>query len=163
MKLKKKEEAVAKALKEAGIGFQREHVVLMSCADNKENKFIRVDFLIVDHGYVFALEVDETQHEDYIISCESLRPFKIAESLALGGNSMPIVVIRFNPDAFKVGGVITTVTMEDRYTKLIDTIRYWNKKQLLAVHYMYYDLDSNGELTIAKHEEFRKETLTIVV
>jgi hypothetical protein len=162
IRLKKKEEAVARVLKAANIEFKREHHIDMSCVSNDENKFVRIDFLIIKQGNLIILEVDENCHRDYPISCDSLRPFKIAESLALGGNTLPIGMIRLNPDAYKIDGKLKRVSKKDRYAKLIETIKNWKQDRPLAVHYMYYDVDANGDLCIANDVDFRKEALAII-
>ncbi len=66
-----------------------------------------------------------------------------------------------NPDAFKVDGKIKRVLKKDRYENLIQTINSWKQTKPLVVHYMYYDTN-DGELCIASHEDFRKETLDII-
>lgn len=162
LRLKKKEEAVAKVLKAAHIDFKREHHIDMSCVSNEENKFVRIDFLIIKKGIIIILEVDEEQHRQYLVNCDSLRPFKIAETLALDGNTLPIGIIKFNPDSFRVDGKISNISKKDRYAKLVDTISKWNQNRPLAVHYMYYDSDADGNLCIALDKEFCKETLKVI-
>lgn len=162
IKKKKKEEAVAKALSEAGIDYKREHQINMQCILNKENKYIRVDFLIVIDAQIIILEVDENQHRDYPISCDSIRPWKIAETLALSGNTLPIAMIRFNPDVFRINDKVESIKKKDRYKKLIEIIKNWKQDSNLVVSYMYYDQESNGDLCITKEPDFRKETLEII-
>lgn len=107
--------------------------------------------------------IDEDQHRDYAISCDSLRPFKIAESLALDGNTLPIGIIRLNPDAYKVDGKLHRVLKKDRHAKLIETIQNWKQDRPLVIHYMYYDLDANGNLCIASDIDLTLANTVLIV
>ncbi len=94
------------------------------------------------------LEVDEHQHKDYVISCELARMHNITESFVGDGNQNPTLIIRFNPDSYKIhsngklpGG---RISLKNRYVEL------WNflqKKPVLTsgphlyLAYFYYSYD----------------------
>jgi hypothetical protein len=60
----------------------------------------RPDF-VFDHGtHVTVLEVDEHQHESYAEACECVRMVNLHQSF--GG--LPVRFVRYNPDAYRVGG-----------------------------------------------------------
>ena len=64
----------------------------------------RPDMLLDMGSHVVIVEVDEDRHQYYTCSCESKRIMEISQDL---GNR-PLVVIRFNPDAYTaVDGVKT--------------------------------------------------------
>ena len=79
----------------------------------------RPDFFIeTPKGHIIIVEVDETHHKDYDINCEIVRMFNIQQAIMT-----PIVFVRYNPDAYKPGGIKTTaVKKKDRHNKLRATI-----------------------------------------
>lgn len=79
----------------------------------------RPDFFIeTPKGHIIIVEVDETHHKDYDINCEIVRMFNIQQAIMT-----PIVFVRYNPDAYKPGGIKTTaVPKKVRYNKLRATI-----------------------------------------
>lgn len=79
----------------------------------------RPDFFIeAPKGHILIIEVDEEHHQRYDINCEIVRMFNIQQAIMT-----PIVFVRYNPDAYKPGGVKTTaVKKKDRHNKLRATI-----------------------------------------
>ncbi len=79
----------------------------------------RPDFFIeAPKGHIIVVEVDEDHHHQYDINCEIVRMFNIQQAIMT-----PIVFVRYNPDAYKPGGVKTTaVPKKVRYNKLRATI-----------------------------------------
>jgi len=79
----------------------------------------RPDFFIeTPKGHIIIVEVDEEHHKHYDINCEIVRMFNIQQAIMT-----PIVFVRYNPDAYKPGGIKTTaVPKKDRYNKLRATI-----------------------------------------
>ena len=77
------------------------------------------------------LEVDEHQHkfENYNPRCELVRVSRIVE----GFGGVPVHLIRYNPDAFKING--TT-----RITKLKDRLEILQKQ--LCVAFAHIDLEN---------------------
>lgn len=79
----------------------------------------RPDFFIeAPNGHIIILEIDEEHHKQYDINCEIVRMFNIQQAIMT-----PIVFVRYNPDAYKPGGIKTTaVKKKDRHNKLRATI-----------------------------------------
>jgi hypothetical protein len=90
------------------------------------------------------LEVDENQHRGDT-QCDVSRMHDVTASVRIGG-SVPedtaILWIRYNPDAFRVDGVLRTVPTRMRLARLAEFIRTYAPVplQMLATVYMYYDV-----------------------
>ena len=140
----REEEKVAKALQEAGISFKREHRVLFDCWDDT---FARVDFVIHINGHIVLLEVDEGQHAWYGIECDVFRMTKIFAAIAIDGNKLPVLFVRYNPHALKVDGQLKKVRTQDRLAQLVGIISNVSSgtSEGMEVVYMYYDCHSIGE------------------
>lgn len=144
---KKQEQRLAKALDAAGISYKREHVVDISCVGDVDNQFARVDFVIILHGCIIFIEVDEDQHKfgGYGgVACDMKRMSKIMESLALEGNTLPIVFILYNPNAYTVDGGKTKKNKAEREAELIALLQdadaaLYNSGRPCTIQYMYYD------------------------
>ena len=114
---KKQEEAMKKALVLAGYTesfdrgrtpgpkeFLRECYFDHRCALARdflpgEKKFGYVDVVVrCPSGRLVFLEVDELQHESYPQLCETTRMWNICESIALSGETMNVLWLRFHPD-----------------------------------------------------------------
>ena len=67
------------------------------------------------------MEVDEGQHSAYDPSCDPRRDFDIFSSIALGSGGK-ILIVRFNPDPFKVGEVTCRTTQKARHERLLEVI-----------------------------------------
>jgi hypothetical protein len=114
---------------------------------NKSNSFAnpvqcgkhRVDFVFEMEAGVLLLEYDEQMHADRNKRCELVRQAEV--SMGYGG--MPVLWIRFNPDDFKIAGVIHPVTIKEREAGLLwliqDAIKYPDYNNLITVVYMCYD------------------------
>ena len=63
-------------------------------------------------------EVDKEQHKAYDPSCDVRRDFDMAASVALGSGHK-LLVLRFNPDAFKIAGMTRWTTKKERHAQLI--------------------------------------------
>ena len=87
------------------------------------------------------LEVDEQQHGTRPTSCDVRRDFDIAASAALGAGHK-LVVLRYNPDAFRVAGKSRAVSQKERQAKLLDTIEEMKEPQGFRRLFMYYDRDA---------------------
>jgi hypothetical protein len=154
---KRKENRVAKLLERHGIPFKREHHIDFSCVGDAEGKYARVDFVVQLKGCLVFLEVDETQHCSYMVRCDMMRMAKIVESLTVGGNSLPILFLRYNPDAYTVDGLGRRCkTLAERELELVSILKSdsaamaskgkfgLDSDQTLAIRYMYYDQDNRG-------------------
>ena len=81
--------------------------------------------LLLDLGYqVIVIEIDETQHRNYIEICNNRRTMEISKDL----NHRPIIFIRFNPDAYR-----------DKSNKLINSCWKIDKKRLCSINKKYQD------------------------
>ena len=113
--------------------------------------------LLLDMGtHIIIIEVDENKHSNYDCSCENKRLMELSQDL----QHRPIVVIRFNPDAYKneEGIVIKSCwklnksgllhimktkqkEWEERITSLKQQIQYWvdnpNEKTVEIIE-LYY-------------------------
>ena len=91
-------------------------------------------------GYV-VVEIDEHQHAHYDASCERERMAQIALMLGL-----PVVYIRYNPDAFKVGGKTRRVPSAQRHVRLVSTMQHVLSTEfvpgaMMQCIYLYYSCD----------------------
>lgn len=125
--------------------FVREHFVDYKCVTGTTG-FARIDFLVpyigtgATKGHLF-LEVDEHQHEWYPQSCETARMANVTSSLWVGGNTAPIVWLRYNPHGFSVDGVTRRTSSKKRLDtlgKYIKSLSFDGAPDVRVV-YMFYD------------------------
>jgi hypothetical protein len=143
---KLKEQALANYLTSQGVEYKREHRVDFSCVDG--GTFCRVDFLLQltnahNGAFIVLLENGEGAHKDRATACEVRRMLDVPASLVVEGNTLPIVWIRFNCDAFQVNGERRRVLMRDRYATLKDLLVDLKTSEArlppMSVHYLFYD------------------------
>ena len=96
--------------------------------------------LLLDLGYqVLIIEIDEHQHSSYSDMCENKRVMELSQDIG----HRPIVIIRFNPDGYKInnrkisscwnytdtGSCVLNKSKKNewkmRLNKLSETIKYW--------------------------------------
>lgn len=137
----REEKSMEEFLLKNGISFVREHHVSYSCVADRENNFARIDFLMMKEGGIICLEVDENQHRNNEIVCENARMAKVHESLALEGNTLPLMFIRFNPHDFRLDGKKISKTISERQFALLKLIEEIELKTapLFQIVYMFYD------------------------
>ena len=92
---------------------------------------------------VIVLEFDEHQHEHEDQRCELVR----MANIFLSYRGRRVIFIRYNPDAFKVGGVTLVTKRETREAVLLATLKealanadYDNS---IIVHYICYDVPAD--------------------
>lgn len=140
---KKQEQRIARALDIAGIPYKREHHIDFVCVGDVDGSYARIDFVIIMDGRIIFLEVDEGQHKFGYGSaaCDMKRMAKIIESLTLGGNTLPIVFLRYNPNAFTIDGLHAKLKKVQREAALVALLRNTEAfpNAMLTVQYMYYD------------------------
>ena len=108
----------------------------------------RVDVAYDQDTFAALFECDEDQHSHYDRACELVRQGKIA--LSYGGK--PVRFVRYNPDAFKVGGMTRRTGNDERKRVLLDHLQnvfgdntwiYQNDTQdslnFMIVDYLFYD------------------------
>ena len=85
------------------------------------------------------LEVDEEQHSACDPSCDPRRDFDIFASVAMGSNEK-VVILRYNPDPYKVGGIARPTSQKERLGELLSIITgpEPTEKRL----FLYYDRPS---------------------
>ncbi|PNH01079.1 Zinc finger protein [Tetrabaena socialis] len=145
---KKQEQRVARALDRAGILYKREHQIDFRCIGDHAGFWARVDFVIVLHGRVIFLEVDEEQHKfgSYgSASCDMKRMSRILESLADGGNTLPLVFLRYNPNVFTVNGKVVKKLKAARESELVSLLEnpaseVFSCDRPIVIQYLYYDV-----------------------
>lgn len=116
--------------------------------------FIDVYALVTREGRAgnLYIEVDEGQHKKYNLSCESLRMYSATNAVAAGGNTLPHVWIRFNPDArYTVDGNVTRTRAVDRLEALEGVIRelqFGDETPHVRTIYMFYDSVTRDKTTV---------------
>lgn len=162
---KTKEEQVRNFLFNKGIkniDELRELYVDFKCVD-KNSTHCRVDFHIVYNGILFLLEVDEYQHDTYSQACETVRMYNVFESLTLGGNLLPIVFIRYNPDKFTIDDDEIKIYKSDRMEQVYDFItNYSFNGKKYAIKYFFYDLVDDN-LAILDDPEYNDEVKQFLI
>ena len=97
----------------------------------------RPDFIIDCGSHNLIIEVDEDQHKTYPKDCEETRLHRIAEALN------PCIIIRYNPDAYKVDGITKKTFKKTRHQKLLETVNKYIEVNvedyLFEVVYLFYD------------------------
>ena len=73
--------------------------------------------------------------------CDVRRDFDIAASVALGSDQ-PLLIIRYTPDAYKVGGKTRTTSKKDRMQRLMALLNY--EPMSFERIYLCYDQDDEG-------------------
>ena len=143
---KKQEQRLARALDAAGVPYKREHRIDFSCMGATN---CRIDFLVLlANGVLVMLECDEHQHPGTGYSCDLRRMAYVREALTIEGNTLPLVFLRYNPDAFKVGGVTRPTKKKDREARLVALLRDLEVRDAtglppMTLQYLYYDVTAD--------------------
>jgi hypothetical protein len=166
---KKEEQRIARALEAANIDFKREHRVDFQCINDVYGKYASIDFLMVRNGHLVLIEVDENQHKfgHYSIGCDLARVGKIVESLVIGGFDMPITMLRYNPNAFKIDGTTQKFLKKNREGKLISILTFEHNQiysnKPLSIMYMNYDCNSEGRPSLLDSDEYSESMKECVI
>ncbi len=148
---KVKELSVYQALQAADITFEyQKYLPFAGCDLDSETKYAFVDFAITASWGALLLEVDENQHFSRDASCDPRRDFDMCASLAMGSGHK-VVVLRYNPDSFRIDGKNVSVSTKDKQRRLVDVIRAWLSEdpapdKQLARYFLYYDGRSDFQL-----------------
>ena len=102
--------------------FQR-HIPFKACGLNSETTCAYVDFVIPKSWGHVLLECDEDQHRSYDPSCDVRRDFDMAASVALG-SAHKLMVVRYNPDSYRVDGKTRVESKNDRIKRLLVLLDY---------------------------------------
>ena len=151
--------AVHESLSHADVQFDYQvHIPFKSCALGSETTCAYLDFVVTREWGILVIEVDEGQHSSYPLACDVRRDFDTAASVALG-SGQKLVILRYNPDSFRVNMTTRTVSKKDRLTRLLTTIQNITEPTALLTRlFLFYDRDSEDAPlpTIAK--EWTQET-----
>ena len=154
---KSKELSIYTVLQAADIAFEyQKHLPFHGCHLDSETKCAFVDFAITATWGALLLEVDEDQHSSRPASCDPRRDFDMCASLALGSGHK-VIVLRYNPDSFRMDGKNMTVATKDRQRHLVEVVRDWLTDDpvpdmQLARFFMYYDGRSFSALPVVAKE-----------
>ena len=161
---KKQEQRIARALEIAKIPFTREHHIDFRCVTDIEGHYARIDFVVMLHGAVYFIEVDEGQHrfgkDGGTIRCDLKRMANVVMSLTLEGNTIPIIFIRYNPDAFKVGGETRKTPKKEREAALIALLNAegaFEAAAPLTIRYMFYDSQDGVTADVTNDADYNEE------
>jgi hypothetical protein len=145
---KRKELDVYQAMQNAGVAFEyQKHVPFKGCGLESETAHAYIDFCIQMPWGVVLLECDEDQHMSYDPSCDVRRDFDTCASVALGSQHK-VVILRYNPDAFKVGGTTQRTSKKERQQKLIQILQSWEEDPVpdlgFARFFLFYDAENDA-------------------
>jgi len=157
---KQRETAIEKLLTEHGFLFQREHRIDLKCALPGATN-VRADFILLFQNTVVILEVDQFQHDGYGVACDLRRMTDTVASLRIGGNTMRVVFVRYNPDGFKVAGRTKPTTRAKRHERLVSVLRTLESEPVAdatlcdtRIWYLFYDVEADGKPTIFQDESY---------
>ena len=144
--VRRKQLEVYLALQNAGVEFQHEfYLPFKGCGLQSDSSHAFVDFYIQKPTYHLFLEADENSHDHYDPSCDPRRDADIYASVALGSGGK-VCVLRYNCDAWKVGGVTQMIPKRKRLERLVQLIKQLDKEprpDLPFVRlFLYYPMDS---------------------
>ena len=122
---KLKELDVHAAFVSAGFEFEyQKYVPFKLCGINSDTSYAFLDFVFLKSWGIVALEIDEHQHSAYPPICDVRRDCDIHASFVLRFQQK-VIILRYNPDAFKLDGKICSVTKKQRHALLVDLIKTW--------------------------------------
>ena len=105
----------------------------------------RPDFIWDLQFRAVILEVDEFQHkyENYVRRCELVRVSRIVE----GFGGIPVHILRYNPDAFKITGVTRTTRYNERVEllkiHLTEALARPDFEHRIVVQHLWFDQDQD--------------------
>ncbi len=161
----RKQQALAKILEDASFDFRHELTIDTSCSaeananasvsEGRESRSRRIDMVRIHQvtdkaGSIPAIvfvECDEFQHDDRDTSCEVARMTQVNEALALEGNTLPIVWVRWNPDACRVNGKKQHIPQKERGAQLVRFLHALTLSSTtflpgsVSIFYLFYDRD----------------------
>jgi hypothetical protein len=134
-------------------------------------RFARLDFIVhkLRSDCDVILEVDERQHEgDY--QCDSRRCLDVRHATMLKGWKLPQLWFRYNPNAFRLNGVLQVLNKDKREQILLQQMKSQptpSSEGGVAVVYLFYDVDKDGLLTTQQEpdypEDFKQFVRTTIV
>jgi hypothetical protein len=145
---KAKELDLYSALQQAGMYFEyQKYLPFRGCGLASETAFAYIDFTISKTWGAIFLECDEDQHKSYDPSCDVRRDFDTCASISLGSQHK-VVILRYNPDAFKVGGATRRTSKKERQQRLIQVLQSWEEDPApdleFARFFLFYNAESDA-------------------
>ena len=141
---KQKEMTLYQELQKAGVDFEyQHHLPFKSCGLNSETSRAYADFAIAKPWGYILLECDEDQHRGYDPSCDVRRDFDMAASVALGSGHK-LLIVRFNPDSYRVDGKTRVESRKDRMKRLLQLLEY--EPAAFERVFLCYDQDGGSTL-----------------
>jgi hypothetical protein len=138
---KRKEDAVCKVLQESKLAMDRELQIDFKCLGGT---FARIDAVLYFETHAVAQEVDEFQHGHIPLTCELKRMAECAAAMRIVDEKRNILFARYNPDAFRVDGVLQKVPTKVRIKRLLEFLRSYKPTKPLEIAYLFYDtIDGN--------------------
>ena len=117
---------------------------------------MRPDFIWELATHVVVLEVDESQHSHYNPKCEFERMCNLS-----GSFGMPMVMLRYNPDAFKISGMTRTILKTRRLPILLQRLQHaltTPPPVLITVEYLYYSrIQPSADNPLIGHFSFSEQ------
>ncbi len=154
------------------------------CVPDPDRFCSRLDFHIVGiTSAIVIVECDENGHRDYELSCELTRMEQTHESIlkaqyadmvkamgeetALLAPQLPVVFVRFNPDAHTVDGVSIRNDRKQKEVELLKVLHDIDKgdielPHILNIVYVGYDL-IDGEPAVLSDPDFSEQMRTGVI
>ena len=145
---KVKEMALYLELQKAGVVFDYQvYIPFKACNLNPDgdydSKWAYVDFVITKRWGYILLECDEDQHKREPPTCDPRRDFDIAASVTLGSEHK-LLVVRYNPDGYKVGGKTRITGKAQRIKRLLEVLEY--EPVGFERLFLYFDHESGASL-----------------
>ena len=146
--VKTQELEVRKALEAAGLEFRYQQYVRLPEDGVSRKKCAYLDFTFRRSWGLLVLEVDEDQHRrttlDPLDDCR--RDFDICRALGLDPSEC-LVIVRYNPNAFRVNGAHFRMSTKQRITALLNLIRSDAKPPShFQRWFLYYDCETDSKL-----------------
>lgn len=108
------------------------------------------------------LECDERQHAGYTPECEVVRMLDVQAALSAEDASRKLLWVRFNPDAFRVDGVLGKVLVRDRLAALVRFIESYVPTLPMEIAYLYYDTREARPVVVADGEAYPRAAVALV-
>ena len=159
-RMKTKENQIAKFLQKLGLKYERECSIKFDCFDTTGGtKSCRLDFVIYTEHCIIILEVDESQHRHggYTMLCENRRTIAILGCQMFDAHCRKILLLRYNPDDFKILGEKQQVKQVNRLEMLRYMITEYKPVKLVEIHYLYYDMDEEYNPNIINEPEYNQQ------
>jgi hypothetical protein len=162
-KRKRQEDRVRMVLKEVYTVNEEIYVKYADRVPKPDRYFARVDFGLPSISKACVIvECDEKAHKFYEVACELSRMEQVSESMIQGGETRPLVFIRYNPDGkYEMDGVDTGLIRKVREAGLLRTLAAIESGEMafsspLNIVYLYYSTN-NGVPTVCEDSDFHPQ------